>query len=154
MEMAVATPASPTNHVPLAHEDRKQTAHRVAADMFNHTPDWITFFREVLGVDGLIRKLFPNADDLAAFEKTSEYAEIQNMLAKLRERNGAGGGGALGHRAQAAAGGVLRARAHFLDGGAGALQRFAGKAARVLERLVGSFDGHGGESSLGGDGSG
>jgi len=91
MEMAVATPASPTNHAPLAHADRKQTAHRVAADMFNHTPDWITFFREVLGVDGLIRKLFPNADDLAAFEKTGEYAEIQNMLAKLRERNGAGG---------------------------------------------------------------
>jgi predicted HicB family RNase H-like nuclease len=49
----------------------------------------VTFFREVLGVDGLIRKLFPSADDLAAFEKTDEYAEIQNMLAKLRERNGA-----------------------------------------------------------------
>ena len=80
-----------TEWSPLAHEDRKQTAHRVAADMFNHTPDWVTFFREVLGVDGLIRKLFSNADDLAAFEKTSEWAEIQSMLARLREREGAAG---------------------------------------------------------------
>src|SRR5262245_37187599 len=62
MELAVA---SPVNHAPLAHEDRKQTAQRVAADMFSHQPDWVTFFREVLGVDGLIRKLFPNADDYA-----------------------------------------------------------------------------------------
>lgn len=90
MELAVANPVS---HAPLAHEDRKQTAQRVAADMFSHTPDWVTFFREVLGVDGLIRKLFPNSEDLAAFEKTAEYTEIQNMLAKLRERNGAAADG-------------------------------------------------------------
>jgi predicted HicB family RNase H-like nuclease len=89
MEMAVATPA----YTPAAHEDRKQTAQRIAAEMFSHTPDWITFFREVLGVDGLIRRLFANADDLAAFEKTAEYAEIQNMLARLRERTGAAADG-------------------------------------------------------------
>jgi predicted HicB family RNase H-like nuclease len=90
MEMAVATPVS---HAPLAHEDRRQTAQRVAADMFSHQPDWVTFFREVLGVDGLIRKLFTTPEELAAFEKTDEYAEIQNMLARLRERNGAAADG-------------------------------------------------------------
>jgi len=37
--------------------------------------------------------LFTNPDDLAAFEKTDEYAEIQLMLAKLRERNGAAADG-------------------------------------------------------------
>jgi hypothetical protein len=83
MEMAVATP------VPHAHEERKQTAQRIAAEMFQQQPDWIVFFREVLGVDGLVRKLFSNPDDLAAFEKTAEYDEIQQMLAKLRERSGA-----------------------------------------------------------------
>ncbi len=83
MEMAVATP------VPHAHEERKQTAQRIAAEMFQQQPDWISFFREVLGVDGLVRKLFTNPDDLAAFEKTAEYEEIQQMLAKLRERSGA-----------------------------------------------------------------
>ena len=93
MEMAVATPVShAAQFTPLPHEDRKQTAHRVAASMFSHTPDWVAFFREVLGVDGLVRKLFPNPEDLAEFEKTEEYAEIQAMLSRLRERNGAADG--------------------------------------------------------------
>jgi predicted HicB family RNase H-like nuclease len=82
MEMAVVNP------IPHVHEDRKQTAQRIAAEMFQQRPDWITFFREVLGVDGLVRKLFANPDDLASFEKTAEYEEIQQMLAKLRERTG------------------------------------------------------------------
>jgi hypothetical protein len=78
MEMAVATPT--------VSEDRHQTAQRVAADLFERQPDWVTFFREVLGVDGLLRKLFPSPEDYAAFEKTAHYAEIQAMLARLRDR--------------------------------------------------------------------
>jgi predicted HicB family RNase H-like nuclease len=78
MEMAVATPT--------VHEDRKQTAQRIAAEMFSHQPDWITFFREIMGVDGLVRRLFSTPEELAAFEKTEEYAEIQLMLNRLRER--------------------------------------------------------------------
>jgi predicted HicB family RNase H-like nuclease len=92
MEMAVA---NPVNHlaVPVAHEERKQTAQRVATEMFGHQPDWITFFREVLGVDGLIRRLFATPEELAAFEKTQEYADIQQMLARLREKTGAAADG-------------------------------------------------------------
>src|SRR5262245_6690119 len=85
MEMAVETP--------VAHEDRKVTARRIASTMFHQQPDWITFFREVLGVDGLLRKLFATPEELAAFEKTDEYNEIQLMLAKLRERSGAAADG-------------------------------------------------------------
>ena len=85
MEMAVATP--------VAHEDRKHTAQRIANEMFHQQPDWITFFREVLGVDGLLRKLFAGPEELAAFEKTPEYAEIQLLLARLRERTGAAADG-------------------------------------------------------------
>ena len=85
MEMAVATP--------VAHEDRKHTAQRIANEMFHQQPDWITFFREVLGVDGLLRKLFATPEELAAFEKTSEYSEIQLLLARLRERTGAAADG-------------------------------------------------------------
>ena len=80
MEMAVETP--------VVHEDRKHTAQRIAAEMFHQQPDWIAFFREVLGVDGLLRRLFPKPEELAAFEKTQEYNEIQQMLSKLRERSG------------------------------------------------------------------
>jgi HicB family len=85
MEMAVATP--------VAHEDRKHTAQRIANEMFHQQPDWITFFREVLGVDGLLRKLFSSPEELAAFEKTPEYGEIQLLLARLRERTGAAADG-------------------------------------------------------------
>ena len=85
MEMTVANPMNPMNPMnpvtPVAHEDRKGTAQRIANEMFHQQPDWITFFREVLGVDGLLRKLFTNPEELAAFEKTEEYNEIQLMLA-------------------------------------------------------------------------
>ena len=86
MELAVQTPVIPQ-------EERKCTAQRVAAEMYQQQPDWIAFFREVLGVDGLVRKLFITAEELADFEKTEEYAEIQAMLARLRERSGANADG-------------------------------------------------------------
>jgi len=85
MEMVVETP--------VAHEDRRHTAQRIATEMFHQQPDWVTFFREVLGVDGLLRRLFPKPEELANFEKTEEYSEIQLMLAKLRERSGAAADG-------------------------------------------------------------
>lgn len=61
------------------------TAMRIADEIFQQKPDWITFFREVLGVDGLVRKLFSTPEELAEFEKSSAYAEIHAMIAKLRE---------------------------------------------------------------------
>jgi len=93
MEMTVANPVSPVIPMHLPHEDRKHTAQRIANEMFHQQPDWITFFREVLGVDGLLRKLFSTPEELATFEKTPEYAEIQLLLARLRERTGAAADG-------------------------------------------------------------
>ena len=85
MELAT-TPPTTTTH---SQEDHKQTATRIAAEMFQQQPDWVTFFREVLGVDGLVRKLFNTPEQMAEFEKTAEYAEIQAMVAKLRARSDA-----------------------------------------------------------------
>jgi predicted HicB family RNase H-like nuclease len=93
METAFANPVSHMNTTHVPHEDRKHTAQRIANEMFHQQPDWITFFREVLGVDGLLRKLFASPEELATFEKTPEYAEIQLMLARLRERTGAAADG-------------------------------------------------------------
>jgi predicted HicB family RNase H-like nuclease len=59
---------------------------RVAQELYTQQPDWVTFFREVLGVGGIVREAFPAPDTLAAFEQTAEYNEIQQMVAKLRER--------------------------------------------------------------------
>lgn len=67
--------------------DRKQEAFRVASELFNQNPDWVTFFREVLGVDGIIKKMFQTPDDMISFEASPEYADIQQMLAKLREKS-------------------------------------------------------------------
>ena len=62
------------------HEERIQRVHRMASDRFRNEPDWVTFYREVLGVDGIIDQLFPGYEQRSRFSKTSEYAEIQQML--------------------------------------------------------------------------
>ena len=69
-------------------ETRSIQVLRIASELFRQGPDWVTFFREVLGVDGVVRKVFTNQDELTKFEQTPEYADIQQMIAKLRERNG------------------------------------------------------------------
>lgn len=68
-------------------ENREAKVYRVAFELFRQDPDWVTFFREVLGVDGVVRQVFPTSADLAKFEQSREYAEIQQMVAKLRERS-------------------------------------------------------------------
>ena len=70
----------------MAVEDRKQEAYRVAGALYRQDPDWVTFFREILGIGGVVRRLFPEPEDLTEFERTIEYAEIQLMLARLRQR--------------------------------------------------------------------
>ncbi len=59
---------------------------QVAQDLYQQNPDWVTFFREVLGIGGLVRQTFIDIETLTIFEKSDEYEEIQHMLAKLRER--------------------------------------------------------------------
>jgi predicted HicB family RNase H-like nuclease len=59
---------------------------RVARALFHQGPDWVTFFREMLGVNGVVRTIFPDQELLAAFETTEEYIEIQQMVAQLRAR--------------------------------------------------------------------
>ena len=66
--------------------DHRQEVIRVAEELYRQGPDWVAFFREVLGVEGLVRKLYNTPDSLAAFEQTDEYQQIQLMVAKLRER--------------------------------------------------------------------
>ncbi|MCA9172366.1 MAG: toxin-antitoxin system HicB family antitoxin [Planctomycetales bacterium] len=67
-------------------ENREAKVHRVAAELFRQEPDWVTFFREVLGVDGVVRQVFTTQAELARFEQSREYADIQQMVAKLRDR--------------------------------------------------------------------
>ena len=58
----------------------------MAAEMFKESPHWVTFFREILGVEGVMRRLVTEQSDLQAFEQSEEFAAIQQMLADLRHR--------------------------------------------------------------------
>jgi predicted HicB family RNase H-like nuclease len=65
-------------------DQKPQEVIKVAHTLFSQKPDWVTFFREVLGLGGIVRQMYPTTHDLTEFEKTAEYGEIQQMLAKLR----------------------------------------------------------------------
>lgn len=67
--------------------EKRQEVYRIAHELFNQSPDWVTFFREVLGLEGVVRQAYPSPEDIAEFEQTREYNQIQSMLAKLRDRS-------------------------------------------------------------------
>ena len=64
----------------------QEVVHRKAYELFSDSPDWVTFYREILGLHGLVRQHFPNKEALAQFEQTDLYAAIQQMLTKLRQQ--------------------------------------------------------------------
>jgi predicted HicB family RNase H-like nuclease len=76
------------NNETLTHSARRQEAVRVATQMFGQNPDWVTFFREILGVEGVARRLFTTQEQYVDFEKSEEFIQIQNMVATLRQRSG------------------------------------------------------------------
>jgi len=67
-------------------DERFRTAFQIASELFALKPDWVTFFREVLGVSGVIRRLFPTPEELSQFEESNEYSEIQEMIKELRDK--------------------------------------------------------------------
>lgn len=92
------TPQSPVQPAPVAarpvlhvaptgtFDEKKMEALRVAREFFRNVPDWVTFFREILGVEGVVQRLFTQPDEFSRFEQSDEYGEIQLMIVKLRER--------------------------------------------------------------------
>ncbi|MHC2070551.1 toxin-antitoxin system HicB family antitoxin [Bremerella sp. T1] len=83
-----AAPAGPAlNVAPTAtFEEKKAECVRIARDFFRGVPDWVTYFREILGVEGVVHRLFPQPEEFTKFEQSEEYSEIQLMIVKLRER--------------------------------------------------------------------
>lgn len=79
------------NEVNLQQEEFSARCQRILAvgrQLYQSNPDWVTFFREILGVGGAARSVFSNSD-FVAFEKTPEFVEIQQMVAMLRNRKAA-----------------------------------------------------------------
>jgi predicted HicB family RNase H-like nuclease len=67
--------------------EKLQAIQQRAVELFEKDTDWATFFREVLGVNGIVHRTYYTPESLAEFEKTAQYQEIQGMLSKLREKN-------------------------------------------------------------------
>jgi predicted HicB family RNase H-like nuclease len=59
---------------------------QVAERLHSMDPEWVVFFREVLGVDGVVRRTFQEPDALIRFECSPEYARIRELLDDLRNR--------------------------------------------------------------------
>ena len=69
--------------------EKYQPILQAARQLYESEPDWVTFFREILGVDGIVRRQFTRLEDLTAFEKSPEFEQIQKWLVKLREQKNA-----------------------------------------------------------------
>lgn len=67
-------------------EEQRERVYEAAFRLFSSSPDWVTFFRQVLGLNGLIRQTYTTPESLAEFERSDTYADILQMLTRLRER--------------------------------------------------------------------
>lgn len=59
---------------------------QVAERLYGMEPEWVVFFREILGVDGMVRRTFTDPEALSRFECSPHYARIREMLDALRSR--------------------------------------------------------------------
>jgi predicted HicB family RNase H-like nuclease len=65
--------------------EKYEQIYRKAFALFSTTPDWVTFFRQIMGVGGIIRTTFSSKEELSDFERSETFGRIQQMLGKLRE---------------------------------------------------------------------
>jgi predicted HicB family RNase H-like nuclease len=66
--------------------ERCEFARRQAEELFALAPEWPTFFRETVGAQGLVAKLFPTFAEREVFNRSTAAFAIQGMLRELRER--------------------------------------------------------------------
>ena len=81
--------SSTLEYARTASQAKYQPILQTARQLFESEPDWVTFFREILGVDGIVRRQFTCLEELTAFEKSQEFDQIQKWLVKLREQKNA-----------------------------------------------------------------
>ena len=79
----------PKGELPL--ERRGREVLRVAQEAFTKTGSWVVFYREMLGVDGVVRSLFRDSTEMRHFEDSSEFAELQEMVAAMRSQDASKG---------------------------------------------------------------
>lgn len=76
----------PAAEITPAEQQLQQHVYEIALTSFQRSPDWVAFFRDTLGLRGVIRRCYRTREALEAFEQTEVYAVIQQMLGQLRRR--------------------------------------------------------------------
>jgi hypothetical protein len=66
-------------------EEKQTEVKQIAEKLYAQKPDWVTFYREILGVGGIVRQAFPSRQERAAFEQGPQYQEILRLLTTLRQ---------------------------------------------------------------------
>jgi len=64
--------------------DKQKEIKHAIEKLFATNPDWVKFYREVMGLHGLIRQAFPTLALMAEFEQTATYNRVHRMLTELR----------------------------------------------------------------------
>ena len=83
------TLSPPNGDLPL--EQRGREVLRLAQEAFSKTGSWVEFYREMLGSEGVVRKLYPVSDEMRFFEASNEFAELQEMVAAMRSQDSSKG---------------------------------------------------------------
>ena len=77
---------SPIN-VNLTTAERPGEVLRLAQEAFTKTDNWVVFYREMMGVDGVVRKLFTTPEEMREFEQSAAFIELQEMVAAVRSQD-------------------------------------------------------------------
>ena len=77
----------PALNVSDSYEGRCRQALLLAEEAFAKTGSWVVFFREVLGVDGVVARLFADPDDFKRFIAGPEFETLHEMLAAIRSQD-------------------------------------------------------------------
>jgi predicted HicB family RNase H-like nuclease len=59
---------------------------KAAEALFERKPDWIQFYREILGLHGAVRRRFNTMESLATFKQSDTYAKLLRMVTQLRSK--------------------------------------------------------------------
>ena len=59
----------------------------LAEEAFAKTGSWVIFFREILGVQGVVRRLFPDPAELKSFMAGADYETLHEMVAAIRSQD-------------------------------------------------------------------
>lgn len=69
------------------YEGRCKQALLLAEEAFAKTGSWVIFFREILGVGGVVHQLFPEEAERNTFIGGEQHATLQEMLAAIRSQD-------------------------------------------------------------------